>query len=125
MTKISFVSFQKMMEYDVITDNLCIEIEFQVDNITTYDCCWLGKLPNKKTDKVAYWYGLVPDGSQAYDYDTFDKFSNATVFSGKSLIEIWDSITLLSIDGCDVESRLLDYMYQQQPTQLRRLLSQP
>lgn len=108
MSKISLDEFSRMLDYDVVNRNACIEIEFEVDNNSEYNSCWLGKMPDRYKDcKVAtYWYGLVPDGSQAYDYPTKDEFLNAKVFKGQSIIDIWDTVTLFSIDGCDVEYRL-------------------
>ena len=88
--KISFEDFKKIMSYDITKKQTCIEIEFCVDNYETYQTSWLGKMIDKETNQVVYWFGLTEDGSQAYDYDSFDKFSNAKVFNGKSLNEIWN-----------------------------------
>ena len=32
------------------------------------------------------------------------------VFDGKSLVEIWDTVTVEEIDGCDPTERLRDYI---------------
>lgn len=65
---------------------------------------------NKKTNKAIYWFGLTEDGSQAYDFDSFEEFINAKVFLGKNIREIWNSISLISIDASDVQDRLLFYL---------------
>lgn len=108
--KISFEDFKKIMSYDITKKQTCIEIEFCVDNYETYQTSWLGKMIDKETNQVVYWFGLTEDGSQAYDYDSFDKFSNAKVFNGKSLNEIWNKVSLISIDACDIEERLQFYL---------------
>ena len=61
----------------------------------------MGKMPDRKTKKDVFWYGLTPDGKNAYDYLTFEEFSSANVFDGKSLLEIWDNIVIEEINGCD------------------------
>ena len=58
-------------------------------------------MPDRKTKKDVFWYGLTPDGKNAYDYLTFEEFSSANVFDGKSLLEIWDNIVIEEINGCD------------------------
>ena len=79
----------------------CCEIEFCVKGMDTYTLCWMGKIPDKDNDeKICYWYGLVPDGSQAYDYDNFEDFSTATVFEGLSLLDIADKIEYISVNAC-------------------------
>ncbi len=108
--KISFEDFKKIMSYDITKKQSCIEIEFCVDNCETYQTSWLGKMIDKETNKVVYWFGLTEDGLQAYDYDSFDKFSNAKVFNGKSLNEIWNTVSMISIDACDIEGRLQFYL---------------
>lgn len=86
----------------------CIEIEFLLKEETEYQTCWMGKMPDK--EKELFWYGLVPDGSEAYDYDSFQSFSSAPVFNGKSLKEIWEKLEIVSIDGCDPEDRIKAYL---------------
>ena len=46
----------------------------------------MGKLPDKKNGRDVYWFGLTSDGKNAFDYATFEDFSTAKVFDGKSLI---------------------------------------
>jgi len=110
MYKISIDQFVKMLSFDVVKCHACIEIEFIIDGDKTYDSCYLGKTVEKDTNNAVYWYGLVPDGSQAYDYYSFEAFVNALIFHGKSIKEIWDSVTLVSIDACRVEERLPFYL---------------
>jgi len=87
------------------------EIEFCISEIKEYQLCWMGKMPDRENpDKDCYWYGLVPNGSQAYDYDNFDDFSNAPIFNGESLIEIWDKIELLSFNSCSPNRETLEDM---------------
>jgi len=110
MDKISFDEFRRIMAYDVVKNQNCIEVWFDVDNCPDYQESWLGKMVDKETKEPVYWFGLVEDGSQAYDYDSFEEFVDAKVFHNKSLREIWDSVSLISIDGCNVPERLLDYL---------------
>jgi len=111
MVKISFSDFERIMSRKVIVKQTCIEIEFCVDNSPVYHDSWLGKMANDENSSVSYWFGLTADGSQAYDYDSFEQFVNARVFNDNSLCDIWDSISLLSIDACDVQERLSYYLY--------------
>ena len=110
---ISFDDITKLFAIDLNKKN-CIEIEFSVAGLSDYQNCWMGKTPNKLLKKIdrfskgkeVYWFGLAPDGSKAYDYNNFSDFSNALVFDGKSLKEVWDQVKLLSIDSCDPETRI-------------------
>ena len=110
MHKITFESFKYVMAYDITGNQACIEIEFCVDNCDPYQTSWLGKMVDRETNKVIYWFGLAEDGSQAYDFDSFEEFVNAKVFYDKSIKEIWDSVSLLSIDACDIQDRLPFYL---------------
>ena len=102
---ITFEDFKTVLTHKVYGD-FCIEIEFRVNGLAEYSCCWMGKTPDTATpSKDAYWFGLVPDGSKAYDYDTFDAFSSALVFDDQSLEDVWDKVELLSVDSCDPEER--------------------
>ena len=60
--------------------------------------------------KEIYWYGLVPDSSQAYDYAKAEDILNAKVFNGKSICEVIKKVTWYSLDGCSIEERLPDYI---------------
>lgn len=103
---ISFNDISKLFSRD-LEGKFCIEIEFLVKGEPIYQSCWMGKMPDReKKEKEIYWYGLVPYGSEAYDYDNFYDFSSASVFHGKSLQEIWEKVEILSIDGCNPEERL-------------------
>lgn len=95
-----FELFKEVMSFDT-KGRLCIEILFSVKECEKFDYCWMGKLPDRKTKKDTFWYGLTPDGENAYDYPTFEEFSSANVYDGKSLLEIWDSIVIEEINGCD------------------------
>jgi len=110
MDKISFEDFKKIMSYDITKKQSCIEIHFCVDYYDDYQTSWLGKMLDKETNKVIYWFGLTEDGMQAYDYDSFDEFVNAKVFCGKSLKEIWHLVSLVSIDASDVQESLQFYL---------------
>ena len=89
----------------------CIEIEFLVKGEPIYQSCWMGKMPDKvDKEKELFWYGLVPDCTEAYDYDNYQDFSSAPVFNGKSLENVWRRVEILSIDGCDPEDRILAYL---------------
>lgn len=102
---ISFESIENLFSFDA-KGKRCIEIRFLVKGYLKYQSCWMGKMPSKeRKGKEIYWYGLVPDSSEAYDYDNFQDFSSAPVFEGKSLKELWKKIEILSIDGCDPEER--------------------
>jgi len=110
LNKISLQDFIQVLSYDVVGNNACIEVEFSIDDDPEYSSCWLGKTIDRETKKECYWYGLVPDGSQAYDYFLMDEFLNAKVFRGKSIQEVWHAVTFYSIDGLDVGERLLHYL---------------
>ncbi len=79
----------------------CIEILFSLNGSEKYNYCWMGKTFDKKTKSDLYWFGLTADGKNAFDYSTFEEFSSADVFDGKSLSDIWNKVTVLEIDGCD------------------------
>lgn len=107
---LSFDDIAKLFSYDLQSKS-CIEIEFTVVGYPNYQSCWMGKMPDKSdSEKDVYWYGLASDGSEAYEYDNYSDFSNALVFSGKSINEVWNHIEILSIDGCDPEERIRFYI---------------
>jgi len=115
MSKITFSDFECMMKYSLkekLKKNTepCIEILFCVDDCEDYQESWLGKMLNQNTNSDLYWFGLTPDGLQGYNFNSFEEFINAKVFCGKNLKEVWDSISLLLIDACDVEERLQFYV---------------
>lgn len=88
----------------------CIEIEFMLSNSKKYYQCWMGKCYDKSIDRDAYWFGLTEDGNNAYDYTSFDDMSNAPVFDGKSLQEVWNDIEIISVDGCEPLERFECYL---------------
>lgn len=98
------------MLYNITNNQTCIEIEFCIDNCKEYRRSWLGKMLDSKGEKSIYWFGLTEDASQAYEYESFEQFSNAKVFCGKSIKEIRDLVSILSIDACNVNERLLFYL---------------
>ena len=107
---ISFETIAKLFSFDP-KGKYCIEIEFSVKGHPNYQFCWMGKCPDRDhNDKATYWYGLAPDGSEAYNYAGFAEFSSAAVFNSRSLEEIWDKIEILSIDGSDPEDQLPRYL---------------
>lgn len=107
---ISFEDIAKLFSCD-LEGKWCVEIEFLVKGYPKYQSCWMGKTPDKiNKEKESYWYGLVPDCSESYDYDNFQDFSSAPVFDGKSLKAIWKKVKILSIDGCEPEERIKAYL---------------
>ena len=109
MKKLTFNEFQHIMAYNTSANETCIEIEFSIDNHTEYSAANLGKTVDIKTNEIIYWFGLTEDGSQAYEFDTFEKFSSAKIFQGESIRDIWDLVSFYSIDACEVEERLPFY----------------
>ena len=98
----TFELFRKLMSFD--TEGWReIEILFVVKDNDKFDYCWMGKMPDDKTKKDVFWYGLTRDGKNGYAYPTFEEFSSANVFDGKSLLELWDSIVIEMINDCDPE----------------------
>ena len=89
----------------------CLEIEFLLNGYPQYQSCWMGKMPDEsEKEKELYWYGLVPDGSQAYHYYNFEEFSSAPVFDGKSLKQVWNQIEIISIDGSEPNEMISIYL---------------
>ena len=103
---ISYSDITKLFSYD-LQGKACIEIEFLVKGHPKYQSCWMGKTYD---EKELYWFGLSPDGSEAYEYDNFWEFSYALVFEQKSLKDMWEKIEILSIDGCDPKERITEYL---------------
>ncbi len=110
MNEITYEEFCSVMLYNITDNDSCIEIEFCIDSYKEYQSSWLGKMLDNKGEKAIYWFGLTEDGSQAYDYESFEQFSNAKIFYGKNIKEIWNLVTILSIDACDIEERLPFYL---------------
>lgn len=111
MSKIELNDLITILKSDVLKNNSCIEMNFSIKDDKEYKNCWIGKMPDdNKFGKEVYWFGLVEDGSQGYEYDTLDDIINAKVFNGKSLSEIFDEITWNTLDGSSFEERLSDYL---------------
>ena len=104
---ISSSNFTKMFSYNKDSD-FCLEVEFRIIGSDEFRSCFMGKICDE--NGVCYWYALAPDGSNAYEYDNFESFLAAPLFSQKTLLEIWDKIEILSIDGCDPEERISFYI---------------
>lgn len=104
---ITYNEFAKLF-IGISNEDFCIEINFCVGDKEEYQNCWMGK--TKKDDSETFWFGLKVDGSEAYDFESFDIFSSAQVFNGKSLKEIWSDIEILSIDGCEPEEIIQEYL---------------
>ena len=98
MNKITFEQFTHVMSFDINKQNACIEANFCLDDCLSYQDSWLGKLADSETGKDIYWFGLADDGSQAYSFESFEKFVDAKVFDGKTIKEIWDLISFFFID---------------------------
>ena len=110
MEKLTFAEFQGVMRHDLLEIGECIEAEFCVDGCAEYKAANLGKTIDRYTNKEIYWFGLTEDGLQAYDFNSFEDFSNAKVFHGKDLKGIWESVSFYSIDACEVQERLPFYL---------------
>lgn len=111
MAKIKLQDLITVLNSDVLKYDSCIEMNFCIENDTEYEDCWLGKMPDRdEHGKEIYWYGLLQDGSQAYDYTKLDYLLNAKVFHGKSLCDVIEKIIWYSLDGCSIEERLPDYI---------------
>ena len=103
---ISFSDITKLFSLD-LEGKQCIETLFSIAEHPEYQACWMGKAPDRANrEKDLYWFGLVPDGSESYDYDNFNDLSTAPIFWGKALCEIWEKVEILSIDGCDPLERI-------------------
>lgn len=107
---ISFNDITKLFSFN-LQNKYCIEIEFSLKGYPEYQSCWMGKMPDEHNkEKELYWYGLDPDGSEGYDYDNFQDFSCTPVFDGKSLKDVWDDIEIISLNGCDPENMIRQYL---------------
>ena len=106
---ITFDQIKRLFAFE-IQRKYCIEIAFRVSRSDKFNFCWMGKLFDKEIQSDVYWFGLTSDGKNAFDYPTFEEFSNAKVFDGKSLFEVWDTVTVEEIDGCEPMERLGDYI---------------
>ncbi len=106
---ITFNDISKCLNTD-LKGKFCIEIEFCIDGCEQFYECWMGKMPNQCTNEDVFWFGLTPDSKNAYNYSDFKHMSSDKVFQGSSLEEIWDKVTVLSIDGCNPKERIKHYL---------------
>lgn len=106
---ITFDQITRLFTFDT-KKKLCVEIQFMLQNNQKYDYCWMGKMWSREKKKDVFWYGLTPDGKNAFDYSSFDEMANAPVFDGLSLKDVWNQIVIEEIDGCDPQERLEDYI---------------
>ncbi|BBF43780.1 hypothetical protein lbkm_2468 [Lachnospiraceae bacterium KM106-2] len=81
-----------------------LEIAFYLEGDAQYSECWMGKMPNsEKPDQEIFWYGLVEDGTQSYNYSTAEELLQAKVFYGKDLLGILEQINWYSLDASNFE----------------------
>jgi len=108
MDKITFCEFKQVMACDLnMKVDPCIEILFCIDGCKVYSDVWITKVIDKHTQNNIYGFGLALDGSQEYNYTTFEKFATAKIFYGrKSLKDIWGSVSIILLDGGQVEETL-------------------
>lgn len=85
----------------------CSETSFCIEDDTEYRCCWLGCLKGEKP----YWFGLVPDGSQAYEFATAEELIDAKVFRGSSLRALWPKVRFYTIGDIDPMTWLSRYTH--------------
>jgi len=79
----------------------CLEIGFSVLGSEKFSSCWMGKQFDEEKQQDIYWYGLTEDGENAYEYISFEEMSDACVFDGRNLKEIWNKVELWSVDGAE------------------------
>ena len=105
----TFELFKELMSFDT-KENLCIEIFFKVQGSDKFNSSWMGKLYSKEAKADVFWYGLTRDGKNAYDFSTFEEFCFAEIFDEKSLVAIWDNITIIDINSCDPDEMIEMYL---------------
>ena len=106
---IQYEQIEKLFSFKT-KKKFCVEIQFMLQNNQKYDYCWMGKMWDRDEQKDVFWYGLTPDGKNAFDYPSFEEMANAPVFDGLSLKDVWDQVVIEEIDGCDPQERLEDYI---------------
>ena len=111
---ISFDQIAQLFSLDT-KRRFCVEIQFMLTGNDKFDYCWMGKMWSREEQRDVYWYGLTADGKNAYDYTTFEEMAAAPVFDGLSLKEVWDRVIIETIDDCDPEERLRDYLDKSRP----------
>ena len=88
---IQYAQIEKLFTFDS-KRKFCVEIQFKLRGNPKFDYCWMGKMWSREEQRDVHWYGLTPDGQNAYDYATFDELANDTVFDGLSLKDVWNLI---------------------------------
>lgn len=106
---ITFDQIEKLFAFDT-ERRFCVEIFFVLTGSEKFSYCWMGKMWNREEQRDVYWYGLTPDGLNAFDYSTFGEMVDAPVFDGQSLCQVWERVIIEDIDGCDPVERLHDYL---------------
>ena len=117
---ISFEQIEKLFSCDSV-QKCGIEIEFRLKESEKFDFCCMGLLLDKRKKRNVYWYGLTPDGENAYDFATFEEMAAAPVFDGLCLCEIWDRVELLSFDACDPMERIREYQEESERALVNRV----
>ena len=84
---ITFEQITKLFTFNT-KKKFCVEIQFMLLNSQKYDYCWMGKMWSREEQKDVFWYGLTPDGKNAFDYPSFEEMANAPVFDGLSLKDV-------------------------------------
>ncbi len=107
--KVSYKLFrQKLIEGNNIYEN-----NFYIEGSNKYDDCWIGL--SKNGNCKSYWFGMISDEENDYEYKTADEILNAKVFDGKSMHELWDKVYFNSINGVSAMNWVLyncfDYYY--------------
>lgn len=106
---ITFEQLEKLFSFDT-QRRFCVEILFSLTGSEKFGCCWMGKMWSREEQRDIYWYGLTPDGQNAFDYPVFSDMADAPVFDGRSLRQVWNRVVVEEIDGCDPAQRLRDYL---------------
>ena len=77
----------------------CMEVHFSLPGSETFHDCWMGRLYDQDARRLEFWYGLTPDGQNAYDYGSFEELAGAKVFDGKDLRTVWAGAMVHSVLG--------------------------
>lgn len=111
LSKIKLEDLIKILSFDVVKYKSCIEINFCINDDNEYKDCWIGKMPGRdNSSKEIYWYGLVSDNSQAYEYDELKNILGAKVINGKSICDVIERVNWYSLDGGSIEEMLPYYI---------------
>ena len=96
-TELTFEFFYNQLKYGMNINETCFCLKD--DEVTEY---YLGYIAGKKKP---YWVGLC-DIKEGCEFYTVDELINAKIYNGKSLLECWDNIRILSIEGVPVDEWL-------------------